>query len=66
MSKKNETKPLKQPDVISSADFKIGDTVLYEGYTCMVKKKEGKKCLATPMPMGWSYFIPHWPDVKRK
>lgn len=56
---------LQQTDVISSADFKIGDTVLYEGYTCVVKKKEGKKCLAIPMPMGWSYFIPHWADVKR-
>jgi hypothetical protein len=65
MSKENETKPLKQPAVISSADFKIGDTVLYDGYTCMVKKKQGHKCLAIPMPMGWSYFIPHWADVKR-
>jgi hypothetical protein len=51
--------------VISSADFKVGDTVLYDGYTCMVKKKQGQKCLAIPMPMGWSYFIPHWADVKR-
>lgn len=56
---------LQQTDVISSADFKIGDTVLYEGYTCMVKKKEGQKCLAIPMLMGWSYFIPNWADVKR-
>jgi hypothetical protein len=63
----NTTKPqhdAKLP-VISSADFKIGDTVLYDGYTCMVKKKQGQKCLAIPMPMGWSYFIPHWADVKR-
>jgi len=51
--------------VISSADFKVGDTVLYDGYTCIVKKKQGQKCLAIPMPMGWSYFIPHWLDVKR-
>jgi hypothetical protein len=65
MSKKNETKPLKQPAVISSADFKIGDTVLYEGYTCMVKNKNRQKCLAIPMPMRWSYFIPNWDDVKR-
>jgi hypothetical protein len=50
---------------ISSADFNIGDTVLYDGYTCVVKKKQGQKCLAIPMPMGWSYFIPHWADVKR-
>ena len=54
-----------KPPVISRADFKIGDAVLYDGYTCMVKKKQGQKCLAIPMPMGWSYFIPHWPDVKR-
>jgi hypothetical protein len=57
--------PLQQTAVISSADFKVGDTVLYDGYTCMVKKKQGQKCLAIPMPMGWSYFIPHWADVKR-
>ncbi len=51
-------------DVISSVDFKVGDTVLYDGCTCMVRKKQGKKCLAIPMPMGWSYFIPRWSDVK--
>lgn len=61
---KNKTATDANTVVISSADFKIGDTVLYEGYTCMVKKKEGQKCLAIPMPMGWSYFIPHWADVK--
>jgi co-chaperonin GroES (HSP10) len=65
MSNEAQIKSLKQPDIISSADFKIGDTVLYEGYTCMVKKKQGKKCLAIPMPMGWTYFIPVWADVKR-
>jgi hypothetical protein len=47
------------------ADFNIGDTVIYDGYTCMVKKKNRQKCLAIPMPMGWSYFIPNWADVKR-
>jgi hypothetical protein len=51
--------------LISSADFKIGDTVLYEGYACMVKRKDGQKCLGIPMPMGWGYFIPHWAYVKR-
>jgi len=48
------------------SNFKLGDTVLYDGYTCKIKKKEGRKCLAILMPMGWSYFIPHWPDVKHK
>jgi hypothetical protein len=26
------------------SDFKIGETVTYEGYTCFVRKKLGKKC----------------------
>ncbi len=51
--------------VVSCADFNIGETVIYDGYTCMVKKKQRQKCLAIPMPMGWSYFIPNWVDVKR-
>lgn len=38
--------------------FNIGDTVLYDGYTCLVSKIQGQKCLGVPMPMGWSYFIP--------
>jgi len=62
---KTQNPALRKTAVISSADFKIGDTVLYDGYTCMVKKKQGQKCLAIPMPMGWSYFIPNWADVKR-
>lgn len=46
-------------------DFKLGDTVLFDGHTCMVKKKHGKKCLAIAMPMGWHHFIPeNWNDVK--
>lgn len=52
-------------NVVSCADFNIGDIVIYDGYTCMVKKKNKQKCLAIPMPMGWSYFIPNWEDVKR-
>jgi hypothetical protein len=64
METTNAPTEAKRP-VISSADFKVGDTVLYDGYTCMVKRKQGHKCLAIPMPMGWSYFIPNWADVKR-
>jgi hypothetical protein len=65
LSNEAQSQPSCLGAVISSADFKVGDTVLYDGYTCMVKKKQGQKCLAIPMPMGWSYFIPHWADVKR-
>lgn len=54
----------KSKGVTTSDAFKVGDTVIYEGYTCMVKKKQGKKCLGVPMPMGWNYFIPNWENVK--
>lgn len=51
--------------VSESSQFKIGSSVLYDGKLCFVRKKHGIKCLAIAMPMGWSYFIPHWPDVKQ-
>lgn len=47
-----------------SSIFEIGQSVIYDGHVCIVKKKEGHKCLGLPMPVGWSYFIPHWPAVK--
>lgn len=53
------------PLVVSWDDFNIGDIVEYDGYTCIVKEKNRQKCLAIPMPMGLSYFIPNWADVKR-
>lgn len=54
----------KSKGVTTSDVFKVGDTVIYDGYTCMVKKRQGKKCLGVPMPMGWNYFIPNWENVK--
>jgi hypothetical protein len=30
-------------NVVSCADFNIGDMVIYDGYTCMVKKKNKQK-----------------------
>ena len=65
-SLKSERKQaLRKTDAICSADFKTGETVIYDGYTCVVKNKDGYKCLGILMPMGWSYFIPNWADVKR-
>lgn len=55
----------KEINTKNGSDFKTGDAVVYEGHNCIVKNKNGQKCLGIPMPLGWSYFIPNWPEVKK-
>lgn len=64
-SKKTQNKAPRKITVICSTDFKIGETVIYDGYTCVVENKDGYTCLGMTMSMGRSYFIPNWADVKR-
>jgi hypothetical protein len=49
-----------------SKNFNVGDVVLYEGYSCIVKNIEGQKCLGIAMPMGWYHFIPEdWSNAEK-
>ena len=60
------TTKLKSKATMTAKDFKTGEAVIFDNRTCVVRNRNGKKCLGIPMPGGWYYFEPvDWNDVKK-